>query len=520
KGTDPVALIRLEQQVAAIRNALEEKLPRHPDAGTAILGRLEQRLDALAGRFDALADLPNLLAPASGEAVTSLKAEISSLRDEVATRHPARLDEIEQQMRSLIGRIDDAALRDDGPALAALEAQVGQLADKLATIEPGSDALAKVETNLDRLQGLLADARRDTIETARATARTTVEEFAGALAGGRDDAMVAALREDLKRLQDAALRADQENQDTLEAVHDTLAKVVDRIAQLEAEDAGIAVGFGSIKERARNAIAPRLAAEDAPEDHRPLVPGSGKPDLTGAAPREEAAMPRPGDRKADFIAAARRAAQAAQAETARARAEDRKAGQDEGKPGPLARIGQALRSRRRPLVLAIAAVVLAIGAAKFGPALSYRVADALTPAKAERPVASAKEAPVDRSVTGSIAAKPVRAAEANPPAARLAAPAAASQPAAPLVAPKASSDAFAFSPDPFTDFLAAPAPKSGAIAVAAGPSGLDYARIEAAAAGGNAIAAFEMGRHLAEPEVGRADIKQAAIWYERAAKAG
>ncbi|MBB3933472.1 localization factor PodJL [Kaistia hirudinis] len=504
KSTDPVALLRLEQQIAAIRTALDERA--QPAAEAAAFQRLEERLDALAGRLDAIAELPSLAAPASDDAIAGLRAEIAALHGDVAQRQPARFDEIEDQMRGLIRRLDEAADRDDGQALAQLEAQVGALAEKLATVEPGVDALSKVEANLDRLQGLLAEARHDTIEAARTTARTTVEEFAGSLAGGRDDAMVAALREDLRRLQDAAMHSGRQNEDTLEAVHDTLAKVVDRIAQLEAQGADTQLSV-SLKERVRSVVPPRhFAADDLPEDHRPLAPGSGKPDLAAAAPRAE--VETGGDRKADFIAAARRAAQAAQAETAKARAEMREGAPSEERPGPFARIGQALRGRRRTLVLAIAAVVLAIGAAKIGPSMQDRIVEALTPA-----VARTSGEALDRTATGSIPAKAVRNATANP------------APAPALVAPKPNSEALAFSPDPFTDFgpTAAAAKPAATEAATAAPSPslvLDYALVESAANRGDAVAAFEMAKRYAEPAMGRADIKTAAAWYERAAKAG
>ena len=71
-------------------------------------------------------------------------------------------------------------------------------------------------------------------------------------------------------------------------------------------------------------------------------------------------------RRADFIAAARRAAQAAVAEAAAnpTPAEPPEhTDRGETRSGAFARIGQAIRSRRKPLLLAAAAIVLAIGMA-------------------------------------------------------------------------------------------------------------------------------------------------------------
>ncbi|MBZ9935955.1 hypothetical protein LB518_06600 [Mesorhizobium sp. BR1-1-16] len=525
KGTDPVLMIRLEQQVAAIHGMLEAVASRGGIGGEAALSRLEERIDALSGRFDAIVELPSLhpgadTSVAAIAAIDSLRGEISGLRDHIVEREPVRFDAIDQQMHALMERLDAATRRDDNQTLAQLEAQVASLAEKFSGVAPGADALTKVEENLDRMQSLLGDTRRETIEAARDAARSTLSEFAGQLPSYPDEALIRALREDLRNLQTAALHSDRQNHDTLEAVHDTLAKVVERITQLEADERGLQLD-----------PAPRRYAE-LPEDHRPLAPGSGKPDLTlrseffpAEDPREDAAA-RPGDRKADFIAAARRAAQAAQAETARAGKAERKAAlaaleegardEAEARPGPLARIGQVFRSRRRPIMLAIAAVVLALGAVQYGPSIGERVAT-LT-----------DEGSLDLMPTASVPAKPARPAAASVPAAAPAATAAAPAPATDssalaakpdLVAPAADA-ALAFEP---ASAMASPMSAMPAVAVvpaAEPPPALNVALVKRDANAGDVAAAFELGKQYAEGLGVRQDVQLAAQWYGRAAKGG
>ncbi len=122
-------------------------------------------------------------------------------------------------------RLDAATKRDDGDTLAQLEAQVASLADRFAEASPAPDALSKVEENIGKLQELIGDSRRETIEAARDAARSTLSEFAGQIPAYPDEALIQALREDLRTLQTAALTSDRHNHETLEAVHDTLAKV-------------------------------------------------------------------------------------------------------------------------------------------------------------------------------------------------------------------------------------------------------------------------------------------------------
>ncbi len=567
KGTDPILLIRLEQQVAAIHGMLETKAAQGSLGGAAALSRLEERIDALSGRFDAIVELPSLMpatdtSAAAIAAIDGLRSEISGLREHIVEREPVRFDAIDQQMHLLMERLDAATRRDDNHTLAQLEAQVAALADKFTA--PGADALSKVEENLDRMQSLLGDTRRETIEAARDAARSTLSEFAGQLPSYPDEALIEALREDLRSLQQAALHTDRQNHETLEAVHDTLAKVVQRITQLEADERAAAV------EPAQRRYA------ELPEDHRPLAPGSGKPDLSLRAPllapempREEAQPPRNSDRKADFIAAARRAAQAAQAETAKASKAERKAAQaardlaardlaardlasrdqandevSEGEAdasserrGPLSRLGRVFRSRRRPIALAIAAVMLALAAAEYGPAVATRVAlltgetsavdyetTASVDASTARPAASAARsiaasAPMPPEVTASAAAAlgPDGVPGPLPGSALAAAPA--------MVAPGNGAE-LAFAPasslaSPMTAAPAAPAANAPAAADAAQPAtAINIALVKRDANAGDITAAFELGKQYAEGLGGRQDVQLAAEWYGRAANGG
>ncbi|BCP51701.1 hemagglutinin [Kaistia sp. 32K] len=503
RGADPLTMIRLEKQIAGIRTTIDEIDPRPAGLDSTALSRLEDRIDALAGRFDALAELPTLRAPVASDSFDGLRSEISQLREDFVAREPARLSAIEEQMQALVRRLDETTRPDDHHALAQLEAQVGALAEQVSA---GSDtrAISRVEENLDRLQSLLGDSRQDTIEAARDAARATFQEFAGSLNGRTDDHLIQALREDMRALQMAADRSDRQTHETLEAVHNTLAKVVSRIAQLETEER-------SETARAHASATTSSLGAGLPEEHRPLAPGSGRPVLPPNAPVVTGAAPadRPGDRKADFIAAARRAAQAAQSESADALADDAK---DGDRPSTFSRIGDALRSRKRPLVLAIAAIVLAIGAMQLTDPLT-RQASKLLPTARSTATESTAPATTDPLATGSVPLKP-------------AAPVAAPAKPAPnaMVAPNSEgSSALAFDPPAATDSrFAAIAPEAPpATSFSTTPDATKGMDLETAAAKGDAVAAFEMGRRLSEGGNGvPKDARLAADWYQRSAEAG
>lgn len=260
-------------------------------------------------------------------------------------------------------------------------------------------------------------------------------------------------------------------------------------------------------------IDPKLA-------NQPLEPGSGGPDLNAimrrvrdeTAPRNQ----RDADAaKADFIAAARRAAQAAaaEAETLKKRGGDAKGG------GGLGLAGIA-RSKSKPVMLAAAAILVAIAGMQLSSAFfggsgsepsytaEYAGGDALPSGEdgkdadefagledeTEQDVAAA-DVPVEE--------EPVEGATPDVRMAGMMAPAPAA-PAAPVA--------------PVTQAAIPPASAPAAapeIPVEAGPVAL-----REAAAANDPKALFEIGSRYAEGRGVPTDMKTAAVWYEQAAERG
>ncbi len=236
----------------------------------------------------------------------------------------------------------------------------------------------------------------------------------------------------------------------------------------------------------------------------PVIPRAApRPRADLAAIRELAASAAPSERKtagprADFIAAARRAAQAAVAEAdagTGAGIGDRSASADPGH-SPFARIGQAIRARRKPLLLAAAAIVLAIGALQMF----------------SRPLEVAQVAPVEPPPAAVIVHRPPAAA-----------PAAAPTASAPRAAVPRLDDTTMVSPA--TDARSAMALASsdavvtGSTTAASAGTGIpDPLRLAAEA--GDPVAAYEIATRFAEGKGVARDLAQAAEWYQRAADAG
>ncbi|RUU47286.1 peptidoglycan-binding protein [Mesorhizobium sp. M6A.T.Ce.TU.002.03.1.1] len=308
--------------------------------------------------------------------------------------------------------------------------------------------------------------------------------------------------------------------------------------------------------------------------NRPLEPGSGPPDLNAIMKRvrDERGPPvRAGNAdasKSDFIAAARRAAQAAAAEAEALKRQSTTRG-----PVKALRIGDLLKARRKPILMAAAAIMLALAGLQLGKAffsdpveiasndaastVAAQPAEAASVGAASEPTTDAQTAAPDSAPARAVRqAEPSESVTENdmPAQTTLAAPSDAGTPMD--TAPEAEPDpamASTASPDPAadatasapegpaaadtepkaTELAATPAtqdmtgtvtPADASIAAATAkidiPADAGPAALRDAAAGGDAKALFEIGSRYAESSGVKQDMAAAAKWYEKAAELG
>ena len=547
---------RLEGRLDEIAVRIDGIIDRAAPAD--VVNGLHDRLEALAERLDRF-NIGNSQPAAFDE----VKAEIAGIRRTIAARDPPSTDNLERQIRELAERLEEVS-RPDSTAgqLAVLETQIARLSEELERTQPRSSALAEVEADLARLQAHLTDNRQESVEAARRAARDAVRELAGTEAGSD---LIRALKDDLARIRSAAGDHDQRSGETLQALHGTLAAVIERLGRLEEETRGSTPMDAQVETTggAKQPIVPRGEPLPVAAVDLPLEPGSGKPDIealrelaSGEGGSERAAS----DRRADFIAAARRAAQAAMAEAGgSSRAGDEKPA-DRRRGGAFARIGQAIRSRKKPLILAAAAIVLAIGALQlFG--LSHGSGKSTAVAKIEPLPAPIAQSAKTRDFVAAAAqpavdplAEPKQGAGSAPGAgsgatgitengrpALLSAPpdarAAIDMPAPDKAAGHFADAAVAPPADGFAGGNAdqpaeaapppaQPAPVTAGTAAAtdsvdATPTGaIGSQKLKRAAAAGDPAAAFEIATRYAEGRAVGQNLATAADWYKRAAEGG
>lgn len=289
------------------------------------------------------------------------------------------------------------------------------------------------------------------------------------------------------------------------------------------------------------ALAPEIdldATIDPKLANRPLEPGSGTPDLNAILKRvrdERSPMIRHNETdagKSDFIAAARRAAQAAAAE-----AESRKRKTETEGSAKTLRIGGLLKSRRKHLLLGATALMTALAALHFGKSMLHT--EEIAGLTVNAPMVQTASADIDSGEPADPApmADIAETEAQSMPTARIA-----DTPEASLSEPlsQESIDA-AFAPYDFPEAgtgkidggltdnvkVSAISPigqidleeeaKSLADAL---QTDIGPAPLREAAVAGDPLALFEIGSRYAEGRGVKADMAEAAKWYEQAADAG
>ncbi|MFK8252406.1 hypothetical protein [Ancylobacter terrae] len=523
----------------------DENLIRH------VVATLESRIDALGAKIDAEATARADFAPFG-----DLNRRLDELQASVAGAVRAAPEGMEALLQGLVERVERLGRRKGGAedgstdrALAALEQQLGALADRIGAsmIEPGQ--IANIERGLGDLFIQMEEARASAVAAAEKSARDVAAEFAATLPTDG----VAAIRRNLADLESRQETTERRTFDTLEAVHETLERVVDRIASLEqpGDLPVVARTEPYAAPLARSVIADAAApistpdatepAPDAPQgdveavstdevrlpDDYPLEPGSGDPRQrpsawarvaqSEAALQELALRPEESPQRADFIAAARRAAQSAAGQPASSR--------EDGVPRAGSRLSRLFTRARLPLLIAVSSAAMALVALQLIGGLR---GNAPRTSSAEPAATTADPSGAAAIPTSAAPAQVVTVAPATPPRGlQPTADAMANAPSAGLVG---IPDVLAQPASPLPGSVPAPAGDiTGSIPPAATPAApgtgnlpeaVGSASLRSAAIAGNQAAAYEIGARFAEGRGVSQDLARAAYWFEQATAKG
>ena len=160
-----------------------------------------------------------------------------------SARNNPQLGDLERRMAELDHRLNDALqAQGDGQAQLALEQKISEVADRVGQTEHQLGHLETIERAINQLF--------DSVEQSRDWAKDVAEDAANRMADRLMNAPGAAplmlgsspelqaLEEGLQAVRESAIGADKRNQETLQAVHDTLEQIVTKLAELETAAVG------------------------------------------------------------------------------------------------------------------------------------------------------------------------------------------------------------------------------------------------------------------------------------------
>ncbi len=551
-GPDVATLDHLDTAIAELRNVSNRV------ASGDQLAALASDVRTLGTKLDRVA--PSGAAPdGMDDLLRRMDTLAAALEGHPKPGEAAESGQIEAQLRRLSDKLDTAETAADQRGFKQLEAQLARLTQKLDAADARLDHLGAIEHAVADLVEQLQDARTGALDAAEQAARAAVREMVSASPGR--NAEVDAIKYELADFRTTQADIDRRTQDMLEMLQSTLERLVDRLSAIEtelpampSEAAAPAMGSTAPVPAAPMPAAPaiierRPLSAGLPADH-PLEPGTGAPRGRAATPAERIAAseamlppraPAEPSGKANFIAAARRAAQAAAADASweGARSSDERPG-----ASMLGTVGSAIAKRRRPLMIGIGVLLLAFGTFQLVTNFlgTGGLRSAPTEATAPRESAPAVAPPSAPTPSGAApASAPERRSEnlpGEPPAAGSVAPAEAptgrvdeSRPSAvtaPVIAPFPGLPVGTVTvpPDVTGSSAAAPtvavAPPAATPPVAADkPLPPEVAPgLRSAALAGNPAAEYELALRFSEGRGVAPSLADAVHWLERAANHG
>jgi localization factor PodJL len=231
------SLVEISGRLAAMHDSMSSSA----ESGDAVSADL---LDSLNGRFEEIARRLDSQHASFEETGTRLFQSIDARMEELARRIDENgsdaapvptFDHLERRIEEIAQMLSSGdAFSPDVPALEGIENQIAALSDKISSFPAvDSTALADLTPRLAAITDQLASGREGMIAAARDAAEEILSRFSSGVSDD-DRGVLVQLAGDLRGLEEMARSADDRNSRTFEAIHDTLIKVADRIAGLEA----------------------------------------------------------------------------------------------------------------------------------------------------------------------------------------------------------------------------------------------------------------------------------------------
>ncbi|ABD09292.1 Sel1-like protein [Rhodopseudomonas palustris HaA2] len=264
---DPGTLQQLENAIGALRGIVSNV------ASNEALAQLSDNVHTLADKVDQLAR-----ADSHSDSFAALESRISALTAALENRErpiaTESTEQLEGAVRALSERLDQMPVGNDGSsAFAHLEQRVSYLLERMeaAAVQRGSGDLGRVEEGLQDILRMLERQQESFHRIADLGRAPAAPPF--------DPGVVESIKREISDIRLSQSQTGRHTQDSLEAVHNTLGHVVDRLAMIE----------GDLR-KARSAPQPAAAREPAQPQQPVVTPPPAAPQIS-LPPRPE--MPNP-----------------------------------------------------------------------------------------------------------------------------------------------------------------------------------------------------------------------------------
>ncbi len=207
-----------------------------------------------------------------------------------AARNNPQLGDLERRMAELDHRLDEAMRHQgDGQAQFALEQKISEVAERVGQTEHQLGHLETIERAINQLF--------DSIEQSRSWAKDVAEDAANRMADRLMNTPHAqpmslgsspelrALEDGLRAVRESANSADQRNQETLQAVHETLEQIVTKLAELETAAIGQQVAAAAQGQQFSSPLQQPDNAWRSEPHHAASAPETQVPEQDSAAAR-------------------------------------------------------------------------------------------------------------------------------------------------------------------------------------------------------------------------------------------
>jgi localization factor PodJL len=262
-GAAPAEMQRLRGEVERLNARIDEAHTAQANGGDVMA--LRAAVEQLSTRVAQGPDMQPLVD--MDRRIVDITAQLE--RTQAQTRNLPQVNELERRMAELDYKLSEAVSGRSPAAGEEIEQRLVDIASRVERTEQQLGSLETIERAVNQLFDSMEQQRNWTQEVADKAANRMAQQIASAIpaqAALNDAPEIQALHDGLMAVRAASETAEGRNQETLEAVHETLEQIVTKLAELETAAIGQRVA-AAVGMPMMDAAAPAMAFTQAPQQN-------------------------------------------------------------------------------------------------------------------------------------------------------------------------------------------------------------------------------------------------------------